>query len=168
MNLLSSKKEEDKDILIETPPTLSVPGDDFAGKSAVEIVKEYIPDSRFRIKLDDLVTREIKKILSETSGDQFPPQTAEVTTDSFIDRLNAYETIIKEMQAIVVLLAQWGIAEHLPVLRKIMSRLSDTKEMSGGKVVWLSLRYYPSWLLLYSGGIAAIVLGKYLIIDLPF
>ena len=158
---LVDEKEEDKDILIETPPTISISANNHDQKSIIEIVKEYIPDSRFRIRLDDLVTVEIRKILSLTANEHFPVQTADVSTNDFMDRLNAYETIINDIQSIVILLAHWGTEEHLPLLRKIIERIVDNKQASGGKVLWLSLRYYPSWLLLYSGGIAAISSGKY-------
>lgn len=161
LDSLVGEKEENKDILIETPPTISISVNNQDQKSIIEIVKEYIPDSRFRIRLDDIVTGEIRKILSVTSDDQFPLQTADVTTDDFVHRLNSYETIIKDIQSIVVLLAHWGTHEHLPVLRKIIARSVDNKQTSGGKVVWLALRYYPTWLLLYSGGIAALASGRY-------
>jgi Caspase domain len=153
--------KEDKDILIETPPTISISTKSNDQKSIIEIVKEYIPDSRFRIRLDDLVTVEIRKILSLTTNEHFPIQTADVTTDDFIDRLNSYESIIKDIQSIFVLLAHWGTEEHRTVLRKILERIIDNTQVSGGKVIWLALRFYPSLLLLYSGGIAAISSGNY-------
>ena len=158
---LVDQKKEDKDILIETPPIISLSTNNNDQKSLIEIVKEYIPDSRFRIRLDDLVTVEIRKVLSLTTDDHFPVQTADVSTEDFIDRLNAYETIIKDLQSIVILLAHWGAEEHRTVLRKIIERLVDDKQATGGKAVWLALRFYPSCLLSYSGGIAAISSGKY-------
>jgi len=160
-DLINDTAKEDKDILIEMPPTISISTNNYDPKSLIDIIKEYIPDSRYRIKLDDLVTREIKKVLSETSDEFFPIQTDSVNPEEFSDRLTRYEAIIKEIQSIFILLAHWGTEEHLPVLRKIIARLVDNKKASSGKLVWLALRYYPSWLLLYSGGIAAISSGKY-------
>lgn len=161
LDTLVEETAEDKDILIETPSTISIAMNDNDTKSIIEIVKEYIPDSRYRIRLDDLVTKEIRKIITKTSDEIFPVQTADVLTDDFLERLNSYETIIKDIQAIMVLLSHWGTEEHRPVLRKIMARVVDDKTASGGKVVWLALRYYPSCLLLFSGGIAAISSGNY-------
>jgi hypothetical protein len=161
LDTLLEETAEDKDILIETPATISIAMNDNDTKSIIEIVKEYIPDSRYRIRLDDLVTKEIRKIIAETSDEIFPVHTADVATEKFLERLNSYETIIKDIQSIMVLLSHWGTEEHRPVLRKIMARVVDDKTTSGGKVVWLALRYYPSCLLLYSGGIAAISSGNY-------
>jgi len=158
---LVEETEEDKDILIETPSNISIATSDNDMKSIIEIVKEYIPDSRYRIRLDDLVTREIRKILSETSAEKFPVETADVTIEEFVDRLNAYETIIKDIQSINILLSHWGTDEHRTVLRKIIARVADAKAIDGGLVVWRALRYYPLWVLLYSGGIAAISSGNY-------
>lgn len=109
----------------------------------------------------NLVTKEIRKIVAETSDEIFPVQTADISTEEFVERLNSYETIIRDIQSITVLLSHWGTEEHRPVLRKIIARVVDDKTTSGGKVIWLALRYYPSWLLLYSGGIAAISSGNY-------
>jgi len=130
-------------------------------KSIIEIVKEYIPDPRYRIRLDDLVTREIRKLLTETSDEIFPVQTTDVTTEEFVERLNQYEYIIQDIQSTTILLSHWGTEEHRPVLRKIMARGIDEKSASSGGVIWLTLRYYPSLLLLYSGGISAIFSGNY-------
>ncbi|MCD6374289.1 MAG: caspase family protein [Caldisericaceae bacterium] len=157
---LVDETEEDKDILIEIPPAISTSVSEQNKKSIIEIVKEYIPDSRFRTKLDDLVTREIRRILFETSDEKFPAQ-ADVSPEEFTRRLTLYEAIVKDIQSIVILLSHWGDEEHIPVLRKIIARIVDNKTTSGGKVVWLALRYYPCLLLLYSGGIAAIAAGKY-------
>ena len=158
---LVNEKEEDKDILIETLSTISMTMNEDDTKSIVEIVKEYIPDSRFRIRLDDLITKEIRKILVKTSNENFPVQTSDVTAEEFIGRLNSYESIIKDIQSIIILLSHWGNKEHKPVLQKIIARTVDNNAISDGKVIWLALRYYPSWLLLYSGGIAAVSSGNY-------
>ena len=161
LDSLLSSVEEDKDILIEVPITeyLAISGS--SQRNIVDLVKEYIPDPKYRIKLDDLVTKELRRILVETSDELFPVATSDVSAEEFTSRLSSYETISKEIQAITILLAHWGGEEHIPVLKKIIARLPDNKQTSGGKVVWLALRYYPSILLLYSAGIAAIAADKY-------
>ena len=161
LSSLVEEAEEDKDILIETPANISITMNDDDTKSIIEIVKEYIPDPRSRIRLDDLVTREIRKLLTETSDEIFPVQTTDVTTEEFVERLNQYEYIIQDIQSTTILLSHWGTEEHRPVLRKIMARGIDEKSASSGGVIWLTLRYYPSLLLLYSGGISAIFSGNY-------
>jgi hypothetical protein len=161
LDSLLSSAEEDKDILIEVPITESFETSNDSQRNLIDRVKEFIPDSKYRIKLDDLVTKELRRILVETSDDLFPVSTSDVTAEEFTDRLSKYESISKEIQAITILLAHWGAEEHIPVLKKIIARIPDNKKASGGKVAWLALRYYPSILLLYSAGIAAIAADKY-------
>ena len=161
LDSLLSSVEEDKDILIEIPITKSPYTSDDLQRNTIDIVKEYIPDSKYRIKLDDLVTNELRRILVETSDELYPVSTSDVTTEEFTNRLSKYESISKDIQAIAILLAHWGTEEHIPVLKKIIARIPDNKKASGGKVAWLALRYYPSILILYSAGIAAIAADRY-------
>lgn len=157
---LLDEKKEDKDVLIETIPTFPVILYDNDYSNLLKIIKEYIPDLKYRIKLDDLVTAEIRKVLSLTADENFP-LSIDVSMDEFINRLKTYEEIVKILQSILILLAYWGFEEHKTLIRKIIERIIDDKQASGGKVTWLALRFYPSSLLLYSGGIAAISSQKY-------
>lgn len=161
LDSLLSSVEEDKDILIEVPVTGIFDRTEESPRKNIDLVKEYIPDSKYKIKLDDLVTKELRKILAETSEELFPVATADVLGEEFVSRLSKYESITKDIQEIAILLAHWGGEEHVPVLKKIIARIPDNKKTSGGKVVWLALRHYPSILILYSAGIAAIAAEKY-------
>jgi len=158
---LLNSAEKDKDILIEATALESYRTDDDSQKDLADRVKEYISDSKYRIKLDDLVTREIKQLLIKSSEDLNPVSTTAVTSEEFSKRLSHYESISKNIQVIAILLSHWGVEEHKPILKKLISRMTDNKMASGGKVARLGLRQYPSILLLYSGGIAAISANKY-------
>lgn len=156
---LETEPEIDSDILIEVPPSVSFPPQ--AALDPINLLKECIPDPRCRIKLDDIVTKEVRRVQYEISAEKFPVQTAGVTAEDFLDRLRRYESVTKDLWSLVALLTHWGTAEHLPVLKKIIARMADYNERTGGKVAWLELRWYPTLLLLYTGGIAALYSGQY-------
>ena len=161
LNSLGDEPEIEKDVLIQIPPNLSVPSYQSDVTDPIEAVKEYIPEPRYRIKLDNIVTSELRRILYETADEKFPVQSKSINNEDLIDRLNCYEEIIRRFQSMIALLSYWGSDEHLPILRKAMGRVADNDKRGGGKVVWLGLRWYPTMLLLYSGGIASIASGNY-------
>lgn len=163
LSSISDEKDKDIDLLIEVPPKteffMSQIGD--KERNHIDLIKEYISDSKFRIKLNDLITNEIRNVLYLTSTDNFPVEINNVTAAEFLSRLNKYETIVEKLQSYAVMLAHWGREEHIPILRKMISRLADDERPHGGKVVWLELRSYPTLLLIYAAGISAIASGEY-------
>ena len=158
---LTEKPEIDTDVLIEIPPSDVAPTISEEPLSIIDLTKEYLSDSKYRIKLDDLVSGEVRSLLYLTGEDKFPVQTATVTSTDFSERLKRYESIVTTIQKIVVLLSKWGVEEHRSILERIFGRQGDTDTLSGGKVVWLGLRWYPTMLLMYAGGIAALSARKY-------
>jgi hypothetical protein len=160
LDALSSQPEIDQDVLIEIPPDLVSVPDVHTQTGMIALVQEYIPDSRYRIRLDALATKEIRKVLYLTTNEYFPVNTVNFSPEEFARRLQQYESIVNDLQSMVILLSYWGADEQKAVLRKIIARVSD-KEIRDGIVAWLRLRLYPSLLLMYAGGIAAIASNNY-------
>ena len=158
---LSAESTIDKDILVEIPPTAHIPPVDKTAMSVTDLVKDYLSDAKFCIKLDDLVADEIRKVIYKMGEDSFPVQSSSVTPEEFAERLKKYENIITDLMSIVVLLCKWGASEHRGILERIFARLGDTDTTAGGSVVWLGLRWYPLHLLQYAGGIAALASKNY-------
>lgn len=132
---LGDEPEIDKDVLIQVPANLSVPSEPPEIIGPIEAVREYIPDPCYRIKLDNIVTSELRRVLYVTSNENFPVQSQGITKEDFTDRLNRYEGITKNLQSMVALLSYWGSDEHLPVLRKAIARVADNEKRGGGKVI---------------------------------
>lgn len=126
----------------------------------IKAVKEYVSDPRHRITLDDLVTGEICKVLDLTTDEHFPGGSGRFSVEEFAMRLQKYESIIKDLLSMTVLLSYWGSNEYLPVLRKIIARVAEY-ERGSGIASWFDLRGYPSLLVLYAAGIAAIASRQY-------
>ena len=153
-------EKEGSDLLVETP-TIHLPSGDFPQEpSLAERVKDYLSDPRFRIRLDDLASLEIRAALQTFKEPEFSMVPA-VTAEAFGARLRRYESVIEPLNTLIVLLAKWGGAEHQHALERIVSRLADGNEMAAGKTVWLGLRWYPLLLLMYAGGISALSAHNY-------
>ena len=132
-----------------------------AGWDLVNQVKEYMSDDHHRIKLDDLVTQEIRRALSLLSDEEFSVRTPPVTPEALSHRLKQYERIASDLQKIAMLLAHWADQEYRHILQKMFVRITDIETSTGGISIWLHLRWYPATVLMYSAGIGAIAADNY-------
>ena len=124
-------------------------------------VKSYLSDPKYKIRLDDLVTDEIRRVLYSSGDKDFPAQTSHVQLQEFDQRLKRYEHIVGDLQMMVTLMAKWGTHGYRGTLSKVFSRISEADAVGAGKVVSLGLRWYTTMLLLYAGGIAALSAQNY-------
>jgi len=161
LGALSADVQIDRDVLIQVPAVASAPESEAAEQPFADLVKDYLSEPRFRIRLDDLVTREIRSALHETREEMFPVQNRTITPADFLERLRRYERAMTRLTAMTILIARWAGPENQPMLERITARMADTNEQGSGLVVWLGLRWYPLTLLMYAGGIAALSAKNY-------
>lgn len=127
----------------------------------VEYLKELISSDSSQIKLHDYVIEEVRRFLASTSEDNFAVN-GTFSDEELLERISAYESHTKDLSAIVACLSHWASDNQRNSLSKIISRSCDRLlESQGGLVVWVSLRWYPLLLLMYSAGIAAIERQNY-------
>ena len=156
-----SKDDEDKDVLVGIPSTSESQEDIVSSVPISDQVKELLSDPKYKIKLDDLVTAEIRRVLSLVGDEAFSVQDSDFSPEHFVERLKRYEAAVTDLATIVILLSRWGDEEQRHILRQIFARLPDVHVEKSGKVLWLGLRWYPVTLLMYTGGIAAISADNY-------
>ena len=157
---LQTGGETEEDILVEVPATTEPPEWQDQQKNIEDLVKEYLSEERYRIKLNDLIVKELKAVLAQTSDEKFPAS-GQIGSLDVADRLQRYENAISNFGKIVVLLSRWGESRHKDNLRLVFARLPDVHTSSSGVVVWLSMRWYPLLVLMYLGGMAAIHAENY-------
>ena len=155
INDLKEKDKVDEDILISVP-TPSAEIETPVINDLIEKTKEYLSDSRYKIKLHDLFNQKLREVVALLEDDQFKAQGGTFSEEEFIKRIKLYEDIIKEIQAMTACVAYWGNNDHYHLLGKTIARVCDSFSPEGGLVVWLNLRWYPVFLLLYSAGISAV------------
>lgn len=154
-----AKKEGDKDILVNTSAQIIVPFEPEI--SIATTMKELLSDPSKKIKLDDFISVNTRQFLNATDLRNFPVQGVVAGKDSFIERLNKYEELSRNLQQIVILLAKWGNAEQLKRLEEIFIRLAEADKGSSGTVIWLHFTWYPILVLMYSSGISALLAENY-------
>ena len=130
-------------------------------KSAVGTVKRYLSEDRYKIPLNDLVVKETEKLYSELSDENFPLQGIHPTGEEMLKRLRKYESLVETLQAIIITGCHWGERTHEILWVRCLERIANPLGGRPGLNIWLSLRYYPALLLLYSGGIASIAREQY-------
>ncbi|MBM3157558.1 MAG: caspase family protein [Chloroflexi bacterium] len=156
-----SQPQTDTDYLV----TIPIPSADSTSTDTqlglVDKAKEYLSDARCRIKLNDLVLQKSREVIPLLSDEHFPVDARNVTAEEVADRLRRYEVITQKLQTVYILLCHWGVSEHISIIKNVLSRVIERDGSRSGMVAWLNLRYYPSILLMYSGGIGAIAAANY-------
>jgi len=153
-------EEKDEDMLIAVPSSMPMTNID-SSENIINVTKEYLSDTRYTIKLHDLVVQELREVLLQTSEDNFAIQGTDWSFEEFTRRLKDYERVVDDLLRILSCIAYWGKQEHLPVLKVALTRLTDRLEPKSGLVVWQALRWYPIMLLLYGTGISALASDRY-------
>lgn len=161
LETLQNGEGTDTDVLMEIPYSINEDKGLARDNDIVERTKEYLSDARYRIKLDDFVTQEIRRFLYSTSEEIFSLKSSKVTPQDFDERLKKYEAVTHNLQSMVTVLAQWGDDSHIGILKKVLMRMVDNFGPETGTIVWLKLRWYPLTLLMYSVGIGAITSDNY-------
>ena len=143
-------KQGDEDVLINVAPELV--SAIASQMPVVEILKGLLSDPGKKIKLDDVVTQHVRRALEAIDLRHFPVEGVNVTQEEFLSRVQSYEESIKDIQQIVILLAQWGEGSQLRLLEKIFRRLAEADKGSSGRVVFSQPDVVPAHDLNVFGG----------------
>ena len=124
----------------------------------VETVKGYLVDTRHRIRLRDLVSRETEETYEKLfSPDRFPLAKISVNGKEVLERLRQYEAITERLQAAMMTGAAWSEQQQLDIWRKCIARISVPPQLTSDyNPVWKGLRKYPALHLMYACGLAAL------------
>ncbi len=157
---LTEKDKVDEDILISVP-TPSAKVELPAIDDLIEKTKEYLSDSRYKIRLHDIFNQKLREVVDLLANDQFKAQGGTFSEEEFLKRIKLYEDIVKELQAMTACVAYWGNNDHYQLLNKTIAHVCDNFKLESGLTVWLDLQWYPVFLLLYSAGISAVSANNY-------
>ncbi len=128
-----------------------------AGDDQIALLKDYLAEPRFRIKLDDLVSATVRETVGRLAPDKFPDESRVKTGEDVVRVLKAYEEAIRPAQAFAMLLGRWATDAQRPTLTNLVGRLSDSCAKGyGWNAGFSAFQWYPISLLLYSAGIAAL------------
>jgi len=130
-----------------------------SAKTAVATMKRYLVEDRYRIQLDDLVRGEVERVMAATSATKMPVSGSRDVVAEARLRLSQYEAAAAIVRDLFVTAGRWCTPAHSELLIESIERLGNQPE-TGGVTVLINLRRYPSVLVLYAGGIAAVASGN--------
>ena len=123
---------------------------------AVARLKEYLVESRHRIRLSDLVDGTVERLVEKLSGSSFSAdQPREISSEAATDRIRAYEAVSSRLLHLACVGGHWAEEDHFAIWRRALQRL-DSHRSQGGVVFWLEMQRYPQTLLLYAFGLGAL------------
>lgn len=126
----------------------------------VDRAKELLADPRGQIRFHELIMGEAQRVAAEISDDNFPLTERNVDDANVAARILSYDQVTRDLRIVAALGALWGGPATRSALRLAHACL-DQRGSSSGYTVWCRLRWYPSAVLIYSGGVAAIAGGHY-------
>lgn len=150
---------KDEDVLVAVP-VVKQNHSDADGASAADRAKHLLADPVHRVMLHDHVAQLVREAASLTAQDSFPVR-GEWGTEEFLERLNNYEEVLGDLCEVETLLGYWAQPAHCSILTLAPKRLSDPLTGGDGNPAWLALRWYPVFLLMYAGGVAAVAGERY-------
>jgi hypothetical protein len=156
---LPSDVREGVDVLVAVPASLS--NQEFTMRTPLDLAKEFLSDSRFRIQLDELVTEHLRQAIAKLDPTQLPLDLQPVNADSVAKRLADFDSALGDLPHFVALMARWGGREHLATFTKVFARLADAQGTPSGYDGWIGLRWLPFDTLMYAAGISAISAGNW-------
>jgi hypothetical protein len=157
---MPAEEEVDSDTLVQIPSSTDGGAVPTAEQSFAAEIKRHLSEPSARIQLDDAVAREIRLSAQELRGETFEAS-AELTAADFAARLDGYEQVMQRLTTATTLLGRWSEERHRSILDRVPARVADGIMAASGNSVWLDLRWYPVFRLLYAGGIAAVSAGSY-------
>lgn len=122
---------------------------------AVATLKRYLSEPKYRIALDDLVSREVENVAAATTGPAFDMNSQDTNGASILARLKSYEAPSVTLMRMAFVAGQWSKGTQVNPWTKALEKLS-LRRAQGGTLIWLELQRYPATLLLYAFGLGAV------------
>jgi hypothetical protein len=128
-----------------------------SAKVAVANLKRYMAEDRHKILLHDLVAEETERVYERISGIGVPARGAVPDAENIPLRASYYEATVDSLLQLVIHGCYWGEKRHEAIWTRAIERLANVD--SGGETYddWTEMRRYPAMLLMYGGGLAALV-----------
>jgi hypothetical protein len=163
---LAEDEATGRDLLIKTIALEPVAAT--VSETSVEKTKRLMAHPTERIQLDDFITRSLRECIRAVGPERFPVQGGPINASNFAARLKKYEEAVAEIKDVSIVLGRWANDEQVQLLNLISSRIAEVASVTSGRVVWLELQWYPSLLLMYATGIAALASNRFDILRQSF
>jgi hypothetical protein len=127
---------------------------------AVATLKRYLAKDEHRIQLADLIKTETENAYAQLVNDEFFGKPYSNDTDGYRQKFDYYNSCLETLVSLIANGCYWGKEEHVNLWVRAIERLARSRRaFFGSRICPPDLRSYPGVLLLYAGGVAA-VLGR--------
>jgi len=127
----------------------------------VKSAKRFLAKPEHRIQLDDLITQETQRALTQLDAPELAPQ-GSFDPPAIRARVQRYEAITEALASMAGVLGRWGDGNELPlVLDMIRSLCAQAEKIGAGVVVHLNIRSYPAVLVFTAYGLGATRAGRW-------
>lgn len=128
--------------------------------AAVASLKGYLAEPKHRIRLADLVSGEVERVLEVTVGSSFALDNCPAPdTNTFTTRVRSYEAASETLMAMAAIGGYWVEDWHYSTWQTALTRLA-TRRGEAGFDLWVESQRYPATLLLYALGLGAVEAGE--------
>jgi hypothetical protein len=121
--------------------------------------RELVGDPTKAPALHELLRTEAARVIERMRDDTFSPGTA-YSVDELVRRLAAYEALAENLARAAVLVAYWARTTDDRLVPGLVATLANAVERSTGQAPYLDLVRYPALLVLYGGGLGAVIGGR--------
>jgi hypothetical protein len=137
--------------------------DPLSAQVAVSRLKRYLSDDIYRIALSDLLRTETEKTKQAITDSRFSAQTAPnpISGESILARLRLYQVELNVLLTLAICGAYWAKPDQFSPLLRAFKRFADHGDPEVGMVIWSRMRQYPTLLILYGMGLAALANSNY-------
>ncbi len=125
--------------------------------AAVQSLKRYLSEPKYRIKLRDLINAEVKDVREKISRTAFPMNNdIPWTSESLTKRVQSYEAACSTLLSMGMVGGFWIEENHYSMWEKTLENLAPGQVTRGFRYDWYELQHYPATLLFYALGIGAV------------
>ena len=128
---------------------------------ALAAVKRYLLDPRDRIRLQELMWAEARKVQQKLSEEQFNFHAPLRMHSQTAARMPAYEAAIDSLLAMLITGVYHGGKGHRSLWIQCLERVARHSENPANYAEFARFGLYPVFLLFYGCGIAAVAAGRY-------
>lgn len=119
-------------------------------------VRELVGDPTKGPALHEILHAEAGRVIQGMRAESLNAG-VEYSVDEFVRRLAAYEALTEDLARAAALVAYWAKTTDDRLVPGIVARLASAIERSAGQQPYLDLARYPAVLVLYGGGLGAVI-----------
>lgn len=124
---------------------------------AVATLKRYIASDESRIQLSDLVQNETERAYIRLCSPEFLAEKVSLDSTGFLSKLDVYNAHLAMPLGLMIHGCHWGRTQHLQLWMRMLERFAGIEGVLVPFIAAPDLRMYPATLLLYGGGLAAVI-----------